>query len=461
MNEKYKASQFNVMVKLENGDLIIRNLFSNTYVLIEKSMVQEVNAILCETGEKNEKIKEILIGKGMLVPEEMTEYQQVDAYRRKISYSSENLDLTILPTDACNFKCAYCFESEGKSFMSGETESRLIKFMDLSFKKYKTVYIQWFGGEPLLCKNQIRRIMLKAKEFAKRDKVSLVAGITTNGYELDVETYKELCRLGLIWIQVSIDGTKEIHNLQRPHKTNNDSFDKIIYNLKNIKNLTLPGVCKIYYRITISKQTLPYIDEILQKYKEDFSADRRFCLSLQPVMDWGGTRIDGMREELPIVDDTIKCLLKASDLGLMPIGHHTQPSSGLICESIRENAYVVGPDNIVHACPMAIYNVKENDLYRGVIGELNENGKISITNWIQNEWMECQPVLGERCRKCKYYAICHGNVTCPYSSKFGGNLQESLCKKAIYDKYIPAEVIMKYRLGEIDTVLDNNILQGV
>ncbi len=453
MKEEYVASQFNVKVSLENGDIILRNLFHNSYIYVVKENVTKINNILEQCCGGNEEIEKILLQKGMLVPKGITEYQQVDSYRRNISYSSSNLDLTILPTDACNFRCAYCFESEGKTYMSQDTEERLIKFMDSSFKKYKTVYIQWFGGEPLLCKALIKRVMVKANEFAKRDKVSLVAGITTNGYELDLETYKELCKYGLIWIQVSVDGTRELHNKQRPHKTDNDSYSRIIQNLKEIRDKTAPGICKIYYRVTISKSTLPFIEQILQTYKEDFSEDKRFCLSLQPVMDWGGERIKNIYEELPMVNETVQCMMKAASLGLMPIGHHTQASSGLICESIRKNAYVIGPTNEIHACPMAIYNPNESNLCRGKLGEINNKGRIEIDKQIQYEWMECEPVLGDVCKKCKYYAICHGNVTCPYSSKFQDKEKQTLCKRKIYEHFIPAETLMQHMLGRIDTII--------
>lgn len=32
MKEEYVASQFNVKVSLENGDIILRNLFHNSYI---------------------------------------------------------------------------------------------------------------------------------------------------------------------------------------------------------------------------------------------------------------------------------------------------------------------------------------------------------------------------------------------------------------------------------------------
>lgn len=455
-SSKFKLSQFNVVTDLDDGGMIVRNLFQNNYLYISPDNKRFFSYLLEDKdfldAQDDCEILEGLINKmkdmKMIIDSNITEYQQVDAWRHSISYSSNNLDLTILPTNACNFRCAYCFESEGHQYMSTDTEDRLCKFMDRDFKKYKTVYIQWFGGEPLLCKDNIKRIMTRAQQIARRDKVSVVAGITTNGYELDVDTYKDLCKLGIIWIQLSVDGTQRIHNAQRPHKINNDSYTKIIQNLRDIRDNTTAGVCKIYYRVTVSKQTLPYIDEILSFYKDEFSRDKRFCLSLQPVMDWGGERVENMRDDLPIVEDTVGCLMTAAKLGLLPIGHHTQPNSALVCESIRNNSFVVGPGNMLQICPMAIYNNNTSNLNRGIIGTLEENGELKIDPTIKAEWMEVEPVMGDQCKKCMYYAICHGNVTCPYSCKFSDKKQ-FLCKKHIYDKYIPAETQMMYMLGKV------------
>ncbi len=102
---------------------------------------------------------------------------------------------------------------------------------------------------------------------------------------------------------------------------------------------------------------------------------------------------------------------------------------------------------------MAIYNPNESNLCRGKLGEINNKGKIEIDKQIQYEWMECEPVLGDVCKKCKYYAICHGNVTCPYSSKFQDKEKQTLCKRKIYEHFIPAETLMQHMLGRIDTII--------
>ena len=448
----YKSSQFNILVPTPDNGIVIRNLFSQKYLHVPEPMRDKVIEYLdmstCAHTDLESTYINRLVQGGFLVPYDEEESAKVDSFRKDIAQATDQLDITILPTDDCNFRCAYCFEYERHSYMSHDTAESIVKYFEKNFSRYRKVYIQWFGGEPLLCKDTIHYIMTNAIRIAKRERVSLIAGITTNGYELDVETYKMLCANRISWIQISVDGTRDIHNFQRPHKCNHDSYTRIVNNLKAIRDQVPAGMCKIYYRVTISKQILQRIDEVLQFYKQEFAYDNRFRLSLQPIMDWGGDRVGNILDELPSVEDTVGCLKKAAMYGLMPIGHHTQAASGVVCEAMRVNGFVVGPDNTVHKCPMAMYANTDSCVNKGVIGHLSQEGDMHLNTANNNAWCEGSPYKGELCYKCRYYAICHGNVTCPYSMKFS-NEKKNLCRKSIYDEYVPAETMMMYLLGKV------------
>lgn len=449
--KKYKPSQFCISLMSDDGTLIIRNLFTNQIKSIPLKDTETVSNIMkndCVSADNG--LIHALVESSFLIDYELEEYRQVDAYRRLISYSGNQLDITIMPTDACNFRCKYCFEAEGNCFMEDFCVEAIIKFFDKNFAKYKRVYIQWFGGEPLLCKETIETVMQAAIRFSKRDHVALISGITTNGYLLDVKTYQMLCRNRITWIQVSVDGMQNDHNQHRPHKLDPDSYSTIIRNLKAIRDNTSSGTCRIYYRITVSKQMIFKAKEILGFYKSEFANDNRFRLSLQPVMDWGGDRIDSIMDQLPSVRDTVECITCAANMGLLTIGHHTQASSGLICESARKNGFVIYPDGRIIKCPMAIYNSDGTNIQQGVIGRISNEGTFAIDERINNEWVEGDPLFGNICRRCKYYAICHGGVTCPYSLKYSGRKINELCKKKIYDEYIPVEMKSMYNLGLIE-----------
>ena len=47
------------------------------------------------------------------------------AFKQAIGLLDENLLLTIMPTDACNFRCKYCYEAHEPQWMSKETIERI------------------------------------------------------------------------------------------------------------------------------------------------------------------------------------------------------------------------------------------------------------------------------------------------------------------------------------------------
>lgn len=63
---------------------------------------------------------------------------------------TDSINLLVIPTDACNMDCIYCFHKphfERKRVMSREV---LEKTIDLACSEYRRVQFVWHGGEPLL-----------------------------------------------------------------------------------------------------------------------------------------------------------------------------------------------------------------------------------------------------------------------------------------------------------------------
>ena len=116
------------------------------------------------------------------------------------SFQSSHLSLTILPTQACNLCCPYCFEGDKNPIsMSSDVEEALIKY--ISSRPIKTYSITWFGGEPLLRPDIIKSIL---------EKLSLIKGITltnhniiTNGTLLNHKVYDLFHRFPLDSIQIT------------------------------------------------------------------------------------------------------------------------------------------------------------------------------------------------------------------------------------------------------------------
>ena len=111
------------------------------------------------------------------------------------------------------------------------------------------------------------------------------ASMTTNGFLLDIDNFKKLLKCNVIYYQITIDGTKDIHDIQRPHsELKISTYDRIINNLKHIKDEIRSGMFKITIRSNFSRFHLNRIDEYKQTFYKLFGDDKRFQFFVRPVM---------------------------------------------------------------------------------------------------------------------------------------------------------------------------------
>ncbi len=415
---KYKASMYNIMTENFDGCLLMANLLQTRFAKIKKEQKEEVKAELNKEVISLEFIQKYpyLLENKFIVPDDYNEYEIALLRYNEMVYSNDVLEITIIPTDACNFKCIYCYQEErDNKFMQAETKEAILKYLEKNAKKYKSVCIGWFGGEPLLMKELIVDFMVRANKICKKCNVPLVGKITTNGYELDIETFRKFISNKLIHFQITIDGSRENHNTQRPHKMYDDSYDKIMNNLKIIaQNET--GYYRIALRINISHSILQNMDEYLEEMTT-FAGNSRFAIHWQYIKDFGGEqvkKIEGnMIEGVKAYEEFID---KATQKNLGSFAMRLFQNGMGLCEAARKNSFFIDYDANVLKCTMAIYQ-KENK-EKNVIGHINAKGDIVLDESKEAKWLVVNDI-DEECKRCKFFPLCMAAV-CPYSRKIKG-----------------------------------------
>ncbi len=94
--------------------------------------------------------------------------------------SQEFRSAMIYLTNDCNLSCPYCFVKKDKRRMSYKTGRAVVDFM-LEQIKSGEIFINFFGGEPLLEFQLIKKIVKYGKEQAKIHHKKIRFGVTTNG----------------------------------------------------------------------------------------------------------------------------------------------------------------------------------------------------------------------------------------------------------------------------------------
>lgn len=205
-------------------------------------------------------LKEKLIRKKYVV-DEIDEYNVFLIMRNRIVYSKNTLLLEIAPTLNCNCQCGYCFVSKKSQFMNIETQNNILDFIaGRILQGVRIVKVTWFGGEPLLAYQTISDLSKQIISLCAQHNVQYQAFLITNGILLNKEIVDNLSNLKIKGLQITLDGTEEFHNHERPCSHTN-GFRQILNNLKlftsnikpvirvNVSNRNCESICNLLYQL--------------------------------------------------------------------------------------------------------------------------------------------------------------------------------------------------------------------
>lgn len=171
------------------------------------------------------------------------EYMEYPGVEYTADLLRRSVDKVILQiTRDCNFDCRYCvFAGNGKYTRTHEARrmdfsviKAAIDFVSQNSSDSKTVYITFYGGEPFLEFESIKKATKYAlKTIQTKD---VVFNATTNASLLtdEIIDYLETLPFDLL---ISLDGPEEIHNSNRRfRKTGEGTFELVMNKIENLKS---------------------------------------------------------------------------------------------------------------------------------------------------------------------------------------------------------------------------------
>ena len=121
--------------------------------------------------------------------------------------------LAVTPTTACQMRCRYCKVELGRVHAAPDVLDRAVDLLLTSARP--RLELQFFGGEPLLRRDEVARAMAMARALAEQRGKQLRFTVTTNGLLLDDDTL-ELLREHDARVLFSMDGSPEAMARNRP-----------------------------------------------------------------------------------------------------------------------------------------------------------------------------------------------------------------------------------------------------
>lgn len=219
----------------------------NEIVQISNSLFEALHSIEngevpCERvfGNPSEELMS-LIEEGYLSTKRPTSIRHQSTDKCQIYLERKVDSITLQVTQDCNFRCKYCIYSEEKNKkqrshkhenMAWDTAKRAIDFYQEHSIDSKYKSISFYGGEPLLQFDLIRKVVEYSEGvFAG---VPLLFNMTTNGSLLNEQIVDFLVEHSF-HLLVSVDGIKTTHDKNRVFRNGNGTYDIVMSNLNAIE----------------------------------------------------------------------------------------------------------------------------------------------------------------------------------------------------------------------------------
>jgi uncharacterized protein len=410
-SQRWVPSRYTVRATTDDGRLIVWNTLNGAMSLFEPEQTASVKELLRKPGTdgKVEGMLKYLVDRGFMVKDGTNEYRKIQLSFGHQHYRKDVLQLILLASEDCNFRCAYCYEDFARGTMQPAVRAGVKKLVEKRIQGLRQLHINWFGGEPLYGFAAIEELAPFFVKICAESSVKLRSNMTTNAYLLTPEVAEKLLAWQVARFQITLDGRPEDHDRSRPTRNGQGSFWTIIENLKALSRR--PEDFEVVLRVNFDRNNHPHMTELMDIVKRELGGDPRFYMRFHSVGRWGGENDDQLDVCGPDEAAQIRYDLKqeARKRGIS-IGKGLKDVSGFgndACYAARPFNFIVGASGKLMKCTVALDKDDAN-----VVGRLTENGDLEVDRDKLALWTEPAFESDSKCKKCVILPACQG-LHCP------------------------------------------------
>jgi len=218
--------------------------------------------------------------------------------------------------NACNLRCTYCYNHD--QFNNPMSEDVMARALEMAFAQPgDIVNVGFFGGEPLLSFDLLKKGVAMTMEHARRGKRRIRLIMTTNGTLLDGERLDFVIR-NKFRLAVSLDGPARVHDMARVDARGRGTHALVVKNLlealkakPDIAVIAVAGTGNVRYaadalRFSASIGIQRHHTAIDYGGHWDRNALRRFDRAMQNLADaWADLYRAGNPVGVPLIDSKI------------------------------------------------------------------------------------------------------------------------------------------------------------
>jgi uncharacterized protein len=408
---RWVSSRYTVRAATEDGRLVLWNTYNGAMSVIRPEMREAVEALLTKKGftARPLGIVKYLRDKGFLIKEGTDEYRRIQIGFGKEQYRSDRLELILLASEDCNFRCEYCYEDFARGTMQPWVREGIKKLVEKRVKDLRSLSVSWFGGEPLYGMAAIEDLAPFFVKTAEEQSIRYGSSMTTNGYLLTPEVAEKLFSWRIRNFQITIDGAPEDHDRNRPARDGEGTFWPIFNNLRALRDRS--DVFRVDLRINFDRQNHARVDEFLAMVQEEFGGDSRYKLRFRSVGKWGGPNDQNLDvcggDEAEEIEMQLKEEARKRGLNLSDEIRDLKGMGSQVCYAARPYNFIVGASGKLMKCTIDL-----DKFDRNVVGHLTAEGEMEIDLDKMGLWTEPAFERDGKCQKCVVLPACQG-VFCP------------------------------------------------
>ncbi len=435
MTERLKPSKYNHFVPGSDGNWLAFNAMLCGLAELDEATYHQVLRLVAgatpkEAGVSDDVLENLKAG-GFLVDSEMDEVKAVRAHHYRVRFAPTGFSLTVVPTYACNFGCIYCYENPGLRAMPAEqgsvmSEDMCANVVALGRQRVSandSLHVTWYGGEPLIGKKVIGSLSEQLMAVCREKNSSYHAAIVTNGYLLDEENLRFLRDCRVSFVQITIDGPRDVHDGRRPLRSGRATYDTI---MANIGRIPADYPMHLSIRINIDRDNADRVPELFDDFREMKLHERpNVSFNFGHTAHYGSCSAGSLN--CMATEEFSEFIVKAFKTGI-DYGFRVAilPSTNLSgCGAVGLSNALIEPNGNVQTCWVTVGADEKS------VGLLTADG--IVYNHRQARWLGWDPFAGE-CEACSVLPICMGG--CPNKALFrddGAGESGNVCTWWKYD----------------------------
>src|ERR1044071_6392295 len=224
---RWRPSRYNIRATGEDGGFILWNTLSNAISIFRGDQIPLVEKALRGVEARKKGTVKYLVDRGFLIREGTNEYRQFQVRFGAQHFATNALELILMPSEDCNFRCKYCYEDFVRGTMRPDVRLGIRNLVEKRLKYLDRLSVSSFGGEPLYGWEAIEELAPFFHEVAERSEISYQGHMTTNGYLLTPDVAEKLLLWRVLSYQITLDGAPEDHDRSRPGRDGSGTFTQI------------------------------------------------------------------------------------------------------------------------------------------------------------------------------------------------------------------------------------------